>query len=259
MKLAASIHRKLPVQAAIAAVVIVILVASAKAIDTDLFSLAGNLDQMGVVFSKLASPDWSYLPKVLPAVAETLQMAITGTILGAAAAIPIAFLATAPMTGSRLLSTIVRGFLNIIRTVPDLLLAALFVAVVGIGLFTGMLAIAVFTFGVVSKLVYEAIDTIDQGPVESLTAVGATRTHVARYAVVPQILPNMISYTLYAFEINVRASTVLGYVGAGGVGVTLQASMGLMRYDRVSVIIISIFVVVLAIDAFSAWARRRLL
>ncbi|EPR75736.1 Phosphonate ABC transporter permease protein phnE2 [Leifsonia rubra CMS 76R] len=259
MKLSRTVHRDLPKQSIITALFILALGLSAVAIETDLPALAGNLDQIVIVLTKLATPDWSYLPTVLPAIAETIQMAVTGTVLGTAAAIPVAFLATAPMSGNRPLSIIVRGILNVIRTVPDLLLAALFVAVVGIGLFTGMLAIAVFTFGVVSKLVYEAIDTIQPGPVESLTAAGATRTHIARYAVIPQIMPNLISYTLYAFEINVRASTVLGYVGAGGVGVTLQASMGLLRYDRVSVIIISIFVVVLAIDAFSAWARRRIL
>lgn len=249
----------MPERLVLLGILLVLLLASARAIDADIPALLGNSDQMWEVFKKFLTPDWAYIPKILPALIETIQMAIAGTALGVAFAVPAAFLATTEMTGLRWLTVVSRGILNIIRTIPDLMLAAIFLAIFGIGPFTGMLAIAVFTFGMVSKLVYESIDTIDRAPIEAFHAVGATRGQVAVHAVFPQIRPNTISYSLYALEINVRASTVLGYIGAGGIGVALQASMSLMRYDRVSVIVIVIFVVVLAIDVVSAWARRRFL
>lgn len=259
MKRLGTIHRKLPEKLLLLGILVGLTLASARAIDADIPALMRNGDQMLEVLKKLLSPDWAYIPKVFPALVETVQMAIAGTALGVACAVPVAFLATTEMTGMKWLTAISRGILNIIRTIPDLLLAAIFVAVFGIGPFTGTLALAVFTFGMVSKLVYESIDTIDRAPLEAFHAVGATRGQAAVHAVFPQIRPNVISYSLYALEINVRASTVLGYIGAGGIGVTLQASMSLMRYDRVSVIVLMIFVVVLVIDLVSAWARRRFL
>lgn len=258
-RLADTVHRQLPVRLALFSVFLILLLVSAGAIDADIGALVRNGDQMAVVFTKLLTPDWAFIPHVIPALIETVQMAIAGTFLGTVVAVPIAFLASTEVSGSKSITLWCRAILNIVRTVPDLLLAAIFVALFGIGPFTGMLALAVFTFGMVSKLVYESIDTIDRAPIEAFQAVGATRGHIAVYAVLPQIRPNVISYALYALEINVRASAVLGYIGAGGVGVTLQAAMGLLRYGRVSVIVIAIFAIVLAIDLTSSWVRRKLL
>lgn len=117
--------------------------------------------------------------------------------------------------------------MSIIRTIPNLLLAALFVAMIGIGEFTGVLTIAVFTFGMVSQLIYEAIETVEHGTIEAADSVGATKTQVAFWVILPQISHQIFGYALYAFEINVRASTVLGYVGAGGIGVILNSSLSL--------------------------------
>ena len=139
-----------------------------------------------------------------------------------------------------------------------MLLAALFVAVFGIGEATGVLTIAVFTFGMVSQLVFQAIETIDFGPIEANEAVGANKMQIAIWSVAPQVINQIISYTFYAFEVNVRASTVLGYVGAGGIGVILNSSLALMRYDRVAIIILTIFVVVAIVDGLSEAVRRRL-
>ena len=153
------------------------------------------------------------------------------------------------------ISGIIRFFLDVIRTIPNLLLAALLVAVIGIGEFTGVMTIAVFTFGMVSQLIYEAIETIDYGPIEAAESIGANKVQTAVWSVFPQILNQIASYTFYALEINVRASTVLGYVGAGGIGVILNSSLALLRYDRVSVIIL---VVVIIVDGLSEAIRRRL-
>lgn len=259
MKLKDTVHRGLGLKLGILGIFLVILWYTSGLAEVDLGYLVGNTDQMMIVFGRLLNPDWTYLDRIVPALIETLQMAITGTVIGVLLALPVSFLSTTAFTKNPYISWPFRGLLNIIRTIPDLLLAALFVAVFGIGTFTGMLTIAIFTFGMLTKLFYETIETIDQKPLESLMSVGGNKAQIARFGIMPQIMPNVISYTLYALEINVRASTVLGYVGAGGIGLTLQHAMSLLRYDRVSIIIIVILAAVLIIDGFSTWVRRRYL
>ncbi len=217
-----------------------------------------NSDQMGIFLARFLKPDFGYLPNLLTPLLKTLQMSVFGTFLGVLFAVPVSFLATQVVTKQRVLSYIIRFFLGVIRTIPNLLLAALFVAVFGIGEATGVLTIAVFTFGMVSQLVFQAIETIDFGPIEANEAVGANKMQVAIWSVAPQVINQIISYTFYAFEVNVRASTVLGYVGAGGIGVILNSSLALMRYDRVAIIILTIFVVVVIVDGLSEAVRRRL-
>ncbi|KAB1648461.1 phosphonate ABC transporter, permease protein PhnE [Pseudoclavibacter endophyticus] len=259
MRLTDTIHRRLPLHLATLALIAILLVSAVHATGADPVHLLRNGDQMLIVLTRLLSPDWGYLPSVLPALAQTVQMAIAGTALGVAAAVPVAFAATSVVSGTLLVTAPLRMVLNVVRTIPDMLLAGIFVAVVGTGAFTGTIALAVFTFGMVTKLLYEAIDTIDRRPLDALVATGAGRSALAVHGVLPQVRPSLVSYALYALEVNVRASAVLGYMGAGGIGVTLQSTMGLMRYDRVAVIILAIFVVVLVIDLISGAVRRRLL
>lgn len=222
---------------------------------TEVFS---NLDQMVAFLKKLSQPDFSYIPELLMPMLKTLKMSALGTVIGMLFAIPCSFLATTVVTKNSVITNIFRLFLNVVRTIPNLLLAAILVAVIGIGEATGVITIAVFTFGLVSQLIYESIETIDYAPIEANESVGANKVQIAVWSIWPQILLSVISYFFYAFEINVRASTVLGYVGAGGIGVTLNAALGLFRYDRVSIIIISIFIVVLIVDAISETIRRKL-
>lgn len=234
------------------------LYSSIRCTQADFSQLAGNIGQVGVFLRKLAHPAFSYLPKLISPMAKTLKMSALGTAAGMLLAIPFSFLATTVVTGNRLITNAVRFVLNILRTIPNLLLASLLVAIVGIGEATGVLTIALFTFGMVSQLIFESIETIDMSPLESAQAVGANRLKTAVWAVWPQISASVASYTFYAFEINVRASTVLGYVGAGGIGVKLNEALGLFKYERVSIIILFIFAVVVVVDALSEMIRRRL-
>ena len=224
----------------------------------DFSQLIGNISQVGVFLRKLARPDFKYLPKLITPMVKTLKMSALGTAAGVALAIPFSFLATEVVTENRIVTGIFRLILNIIRTIPNLLLAALLVAIIGIGEATGVITIAIFTFGMISQLIYESIETIDLLPVESAKAVGANKLKIAVWAVWPQVTSSIASYTFYAFELNVRASTVWGYVGAGGIGVKLNETLGLFRYERVSVIILFIFVIVVLVDAISEAIRRRL-
>jgi len=154
---------------------------------------------------------------------------------------------------------IARFILNLLRTIPDLLLAAIFVAIFGLGLIPGILALAVFSVGLIAKLTYESLETIDRGPLEAMTSVGASKLQWIAFGVVPQILPHFISYVLYTFEINVRAAAVLGLVGAGGIGLYYEKTLGFLEYDKTNSIILLTLAVVLAIDYFSTKLREKLL
>lgn len=215
-------------------------------------------DQFGALWVKMAQPDWTYFSAIVGPILQTIQMAIVGTVLGAIISVPFALLAASNIIKSRIIRQVVRFFLNLVRALPDLLLAALFVAVVGIGPMAGVGALTIFSFGMMSKLFYEAIETIDEGPIEALTAAGANSWQVIVFAIMPQVLNSFTSYFLYTLEINVRASTVLGYLGAGGVGLYLQVTLSMFRYDRTAVVIIAILIVVVLVDAISNRLREAL-
>jgi phosphonate transport system permease protein len=215
-------------------------------------------DQFWILLIKMFHPDWSYISAILKPIAETIQMALVGTLLGTLIAIPFSLLAARNIMKSAFLRGIIRFFLNLVRALPDMLLAALFVAIVGIGPMAGVGALTVFSFGMISKLFYEAIETIDEGPIEAMTAAGANDVQIIVFAVIPQVFNQFLSYFLYTLEINVRASTVLGYLGAGGVGLFLDQTLSLFRYDRTAIVVLAILVVVIVVDAISNRLREAL-
>lgn len=221
------------------------------------YEVFSNMDQMVNFMRRFLKPDFYYIPEILSPMFKTIQMSIAGTVMGVFVSLPFACLATTSITRNPAVTWVTRLFLGSIRTIPTLLLAALLVGIFGIGEFTGVLTIAIFTFGMVSQLLYEAIEVIDFGPVEAAESVGANKVQIIFWTVIPQISSQIASYTLYALEVNVRASTVLGYVGAGGIGIVLNASLSLLRYDRVSVIVLMILVVVAVVDGIGERIRRR--
>jgi len=259
MKLKDTVHFDLPKKLLYVAILFALVLFSGNIAGVQLGRFFGNIRQMGVFMGYFLSPDWSFLSRTIDPLITTIQMAVVGTVFGCLVAIPMSFLATTVVTQSRLITAPIRVFMNIVRTVPTLLLAALFVAIFGIGEVTGIITLAVFSFGIITKLMYDLMETIDLSPLEAAEAVGANRTQVAVWAVVPQISHQIASYALYVFEINIRASMILGYVGAGGIGVVLNSALGLFRYDRVSVIILVIIAVIVVIDFISEYCRKRLL
>jgi phosphonate transport system permease protein len=151
-----------------------------------------------------------------------------------------------------------RGIMSLIRTVPDLFWALLFVAAVGIGPFAGAIALVFFSLGIMGKLLSETVDAVDPGPLEAARATGSSHFPAVRAAVLPQVLPNYVAYALYIFEINIRASVVIGLAGAGGIGRVLEAQRSFFRFDRVLAIVVLIFVLVFVIEQISVALRRRL-
>lgn len=258
MKIKDTVHFQWYKSFFIVVIIAICFFASSSLTEASFSEAISNLDQAVLFLKDLSKPDFSYLPKIIDPLIKTLKMSALGSLIGVVFAIPVSFLATTVVTKNELVTQFFRLILNIIRTIPNLLLAALLVAIIGIGDATGVVTIAVFTFGMVSQLIFETIETIDLAPIEAAESVGATKLQTAVWAIWPQIMLNVLSYFFYAFELNVRASVVLGYVGAGGIGVTLSNALGLFRYDRASLIIITIFVVVLTIDYLSEQVRRRL-
>ncbi len=235
------------------------LVVSTNVTKTSLGALFSNFGQFAEIFLQMLHPDWSYMPAVIPLLLETIKMAILGTVIGSVFAFIYALLIARNIVKNKVVTGVLRVIMNIIRTIPDLLLGAIFVAIVGIGPVAGILALAICTFGIVVKLFYEAIETIDPGPIEALTAVGANKLQIIFFAVLPQVMTYFISYCLYAFEINVRASTVLGYIGAGGIGLYLQETLQIFDYPKTGTIIIVIILVVVLIDYVSSKSREALM
>jgi phosphonate transport system permease protein len=197
------------------------------------------------------------LGKWLRLLADTLLIAYVATVLGASFGFILCFLAASNLGVSGPVRFAVRRILEFCRTVPELVFALVFVIAFGLGPMAGVLAIVVHTSGALGKLFYEVLENIDQKPVEGLIASGASWTKTMRFAVLPQVLPNFLSYALLRFEINVRGASVMGFVGAGGIGQDLMEAIRKFYYPDVSAILILIIATVALIDLVTEWVRRR--
>ena len=214
--------------------------------------------QLTVILGKMFHPDFSYFKKVIDPLLETIQMSLLGSAIGATLALPFAVAASTNIVHNKAVVSVLRFVLSIVRTLPTLIIAELAALVFGLGTFAGTAAIVLFTFGVVSKMMYEAIETIDMGAYEAMQAAGANKFRSFRMACMPVILPTYLSYCLYSFEMNIRAAAILGYVGAGGLGVQINEVIGWRRYDRLGMILIALFVVVFIIENTSEYLRKKL-
>jgi phosphonate transport system permease protein len=207
---------------------------------------------------ELFGANWQigWLP-VISAVFETIQMAIIGTLGAVLMALPLSLLAARNTSPHPAIYQSIRLVLNFMRSIPELVFALLFVAAIGLGPFTGVLALAFGSVGSLARVFSEAIEQIDPAQVNAVKATGASGIQNFVYAVIPQALPLFISYTIIFFESNVRHATILGYVGAGGVGFLLFKYTGTSAYDMLLGATLVLVVAVTIIDRFSSWLRRR--
>lgn len=210
--------------------------------------------QAADLLSRAWPPRWSYLDRLWLPLWDTLNIATLGTLLGVAIALPVAFLAAANTTPSRMLARPL-ALLVIVgsRSINSLIWALLLVAIIGPGLLAGILAIALRSVGFVGKLLYEAIEEVDPSQVEAMRATGASRLQVMDYAIVPQVLPAFAGISVFRWDINIRESTILGLVGAGGIGVQLESSLARLAWSEITVI----FCVILATVVLSEWVSRQ--
>lgn len=218
-----------------------------------------GLPQIGNFFVQMVPPDWSYIHIILQPMLDTIRAAIVGTSLGAIASIPISLICASNIIKTKWITIPARFLLNILRTIPDLLLASIFVAIFGIGQVPGVLALFVLSISIIAKLFYESLETIDPGPMEAMTAVGANKIKWIMFGVIPQTFSIFLSYVLFSFEINIRASAVLGLVGAGGIGLFYDSTLGLFLYSKTAMIILFTLVIVVVIDYVSSKVRERLI
>ena len=201
--------------------------------------------------------DNTFPQTILGATIETIQMALAGTFLALLAAFPLGFLAARNTTPHTFVYYFTRTILNFLRTIPDLALGLLFVAAVGLGAFAGTLALFIHTTTVLGKLLSESVENIDEGVVEAIRATGVGYTQVLTYAVLPQILPDLISFTLYRLETNIRAASVLGLIGAGGIGYLMNTSFRTFQYQEASAIVLVLIVLVMVVD-YASYRLRKL-
>ncbi len=217
-------------------------------------------DQAVDIGSRMFPPKLAYLPELLMPLWDTLNIATLGTLGGVILAVPVAFLAARNTTPSALLVRPVALFVIVTsRSINSLIWALLLVAIIGPGLLAGIVAIALRSIGFVGKLLYEAIEETEAGQVEAVTAIGAGRAQVIHYAVVPQVLPAFWGISMFRWDINIRESTILGLVGAGGIGMKLQSSIDTLAWSQVATILILILGTVVVSEVLSARVRRALI
>lgn len=239
---------------------IALTVVTARSVGFSFSGIWTNLTRQNSVIEGLLSPDFSQIwsPRTRSAFIETLQLAVIGTVTGSFAALPLALWSTRIGNPYAWLRALVRTFNGIVRAIPDLLWALIFVTAVGIGALSGLLALFFFSLAVTTKLTSDTLDGIDMGPVEAANAAGAGHTQMLRTAVVPQILPAYSSFVLYNFELNLRASAVLGLVGAGGIGTRIEFFRNRGEWSEMWGIVFMFFLVVFVVERVSVSLRRRL-
>ncbi len=244
---------------AVAAVALTVLVWSARDLQLSLRELVKGLPWMADFITRMFPPNWSFLGRLMPPVIETVQLALWGTLFAIALALPLCFLAARNLTPSRLVFHTVRQVFNTARGINEIIFALIFVAAVGLGPFAGVLALSVHGAGMLGKFFAEAIEEADPGPLEALRATGASPLQVIVFAVLPQALPAWIAATLYRLEVNLRAATILGMVGAGGIGFELYSSLRLFQYEDTATCVIVILAMVMTADHLSSRLRARIL
>lgn len=210
------------------------------------------------ILKAMIPPNTGYLAKIWQPLWDTIKMSFLGSLVGAVLAIPFAIAAASNIVTNRVVVFIVRLFLSLVRTLPTLVCALIATYIFGLGTMAGTCAIAVFTFAYVGKQLFEIIETVDMGPYEAMEALGATRLRAFTTAVFPQVLPTYLSVSLFCLEGNVRYASILGYVGAGGLGLIMNEKIGWREYDSLGMILIVLFVAVMAIEGISHWLRKRL-
>jgi phosphonate transport system permease protein len=220
--------------------------------------LARGAVNIGIFIAALFPPDTSVLPTVARGMIETLQIAFAGTALGFALALPTG-LAASPMLFGHPLAGTVRLILALVRTVPSLFWGIIFVVAVGLGPAAGTLGIALYSLGYMGKLFYEMFEGVDPEVLEAVRGVGCGRLQLARFALLPEAANNVLAQLLFMFEYNVRASSIMGFVGAGGIGFYLLGYIQMLRYDLLMTALLVTLAVVVLIDRLSAHVRKMFL
>lgn len=215
--------------------------------------------QMADFAIKAFPPDFSQFHHLLLSMIQTVEIAVAGTIIAFILSLFLCLGAASNFAPNPLVYYLCRTILNLFRSISEMIIALLFVTAVGLGAFSGVLALSVHSAGMMGKFFAEAIENIDEGQVEAIRAVGGSKWQIFRYAILPQVLPEFITTTLFRWETNIRSATVLGMVGAGGIGFDLITSVRLFQYQETSAIILMTLVTVIFIDQVNHYFRAKII
>lgn len=237
---------------------VIVLAFSIRMTGFDLGIIVKRFAQLGVILGKIFHPDFSFLPKVIGPLIDTIKMSLLGTIIGCTLALPIAILSSSNINKNKILLSLCKFLLAIVRTLPTIIIATIAALIFSLGTFAGTVAITIFTFGVVGKMLFESIETIDMGPFEAMESFGANKFEAFWSACIPQIFPTYLSHCLYCFEMNIRAASILGYVGAGGLGLLINERIGWRDYNSLGTVLLVLFIAVVLVDFLSTYFRKKL-
>ena len=237
---------------------VIVLAFSIRMTGFDLGIIVKRFAQLGVILGKIFHPDFSFLPKVIGPLIDTIKMSLLGTIIGCTLALPIAILSSSNINKNKILLSLCKFLLAIVRTLPSIIIATIAALIFSLGTFAGTVAITIFTFGVVGKMLFESIETIDMGPFEAMESFGANKFEAFWSACIPQIFPTYLSHCLYCFEMNIRAASILGYVGAGGLGLLINERIGWRDYNSLGTVLLVLFIAVVLVDFLSTYFRKKL-
>ena len=222
-----------------------------------------SIEILKSIFNGLFHPDWDYVyipagEDLLRGLLETFAIAVIGTFIAAVICIPFAFLGARNLVKVRPVTGITKFILSVIRVFPEIVMALIFIKAVGPGSFSGVLALGIHSVGMLGKLFIEDIESLDFSSAEALKASGANKTKTLVFAVIPQILPSFLSLILYRFELNLRSASILGLIGAGGIGTPLIFALQTRSWDRVGIILIGLVIMVAIVDFISGAIRKRI-
>ncbi len=243
------------VRAVILALVIMVALASVGMFN--LRRLADGVPSLGRLLAEMMPPDFTNWQSWLMPVLSTVAMSIAGTFLAVICSFVLGFLSARTTSPHPIVFWFARTVLNVLRAIPELIMGIVFVAAVGFGALPGVLALGFHSIGAIGKFFSESIEHADPAPVEAVRATGASPLQVILHGVLPQVLPQMMDAVFYRWEYNFRASTVMGMVGAGGIGFELIGSLRIMQYQEVSAILLVILAMVTLVDGLGGWLRRR--
>ena len=210
------------------------------------------------IFSRMLPPDFSNFTELILSMIETIEIAILGTFIAITLSVPLALLSAKNISPNLLVYFIAKTITIFFRAIPEFIIAMILIIAIGFGAMPGVLALGIHTMGFLAKFYAEDIEHIDKRPIEALKSFGASNSQIISFAVIPQIIPSFVANNLYILDRNIRMATMLGIVGAGGIGYELQSSFRMFDYPRVSAIIIIIFITIFLIDALSSCIRSKI-
>lgn len=237
-------------------IIIALLVVASYNVDANPIEFVEGIPNLVIVFEEMIAVEPKYIPTALWAMFETIQMAFIGTVVGIVIALPLSMLAARNLN-SKFVYAPIRAFLATVRTFPSILWALLFVIMVGSGTFAGVLAIIMYTIGFIAKLQYEVIETIDSDPMDAVGSIGVSKVQLISYVVIPESASHLLSQMLYMFDYNIRQTSILGLVGAGGIGFYIINFIKFFEYGKAAVFMLVVLITVLIIDWVSVKIRDK--